>query len=203
MIFVCVVILTVHSNGQPYMKRRANLAESLYLLVLCTLAVMQIVEHKDAQYFVCLVLLIIAFVHTLIIFLYKAVRFFRQRFGHCACFLKTVMDRRSYEELENTQTDSNLDIDAQRQRRILDSIFSTSEESEQGKILQNNYLLFSSVNHLSSRSCYRGTIRVLQNNICYPTSVDLPSWFPDHKFDKCFLMSSISMFLNLFLNLEG
>ena len=123
MIFVCVVILTVHSNGQPYMKQRANFAESLYLLVLCMLAIMQIVEHKDAQYYVCLILLIITFVHTLVVFLYKAVLFFRNRFGHCACLLKTAMDRRSYEELENTQTDPNLDIDAQRQRSILDSIF--------------------------------------------------------------------------------
>ena len=139
MIFVCVVILALHSNCQPYTKRRANFAESLYLLVLCTFAIMQIVENKDARYYVCLVLLIIVSVHTLVVFLYEAVRFFRKRFDNCACLLNTVMERRSYEELENTQTDPILDIDAQRQQSILDSIFSTTEESDHGKLLFNRF----------------------------------------------------------------
>lgn len=128
MIFVCVLILTVHSNSQPYLRPRANLAESVYLLVLCILALMQAVDDDDARYYVCLVLLGILTVHALVVFCYKAGRFFRERFGCCTCALATVMGRRGYSELESTRANQTLDIDAERQRSIFDTIFRTSEE---------------------------------------------------------------------------
>ena len=126
MIVVCVVILSVHSNCHPYTRPRANYAESVYLLVLCTLAIMQIVEDKNAQFYVSLVLLCIVSVHTLAMFFYKAGRFFRQRFKCCANGQTTAVDRRGYEELENTLTEESLDTEVERQRRVLDTIFSAS-----------------------------------------------------------------------------
>ena len=135
MIAVCVVILAVHSNCHPYVRPRANYVESLYLLVLCGLAIMQIVEDEHAKYYVCLVLLIIVSTHTLVVFLYKAVRFFRKRFDCCACSQAAVVDRHGYEELEDTQTDTHTDTqteqsldtaEVERQKSIMDTIYSTS-----------------------------------------------------------------------------
>ena len=105
MIVICVVILTVHSNCHPYARPRANFTESVYLLVLCTLAIMQIVEDTPARFYVCLVLLIIVSLHTLVVFVFEAVRFFRKRFNYFAGAQDTVMERRDYEELDNTQTE--------------------------------------------------------------------------------------------------
>ena len=116
MIVVCMVILTVHSNCQPYMRSRANWAESLYLLVLCVLAVTQVVpeiveDKEQASLYVSVVLLGIVSIHTIVVFFYKAVRFFRGRFGCCACAEDPVVDPRGYEELENTQTTQSQDTD--------------------------------------------------------------------------------------------
>ncbi|KAL9984155.1 hypothetical protein ACROYT_G006421 [Oculina patagonica] len=134
MIFMCVIVLAIHSNCQPYVRDRANFTESIYLLVLCTLAIMQIVENKDAKYYVCLVLLGILAVHALVVTVYKAGRFFRKRFD-CACtWTKTAARRQGYDELESTQTEQNLDPETEIQRSILDTIFDSSEDgSANGK----------------------------------------------------------------------
>ena len=126
MVVVCMVILSVHSNCHPYTRPRANYAESVYLLVLCTLAMMQIVEDTNARFYVCLVLLCMVSVYTLMVFFYKAARFFRKRFECCA--QAALTERHGYEELENTQTEQSLDTDAERQRRIINTIFSTPGE---------------------------------------------------------------------------
>ena len=126
MIVVCMVILTVHSNCQPYARPRANFAESAYLLVLCILAVMQIVEDKTARFYVSVVLLAIVSVHALVVFLYKAVGFFRKRFECCACAQATAGEGRGYEEFENTQTEQSQDTEIERRRSIMDTIFSVN-----------------------------------------------------------------------------
>lgn len=130
LIFVCVVLLTIHSNFQPYERRRANIAESLYLMVLCTLAIMQEVNDDKVKYYVCLSLLIIASLHTVLVFFCKAVRFFPQRFDCCAFGQETAVQRSGFEELENTHTDSTMihNSESERQRNILDAILSSSIE---------------------------------------------------------------------------
>ena len=134
MIFMCVIVLAIHSNCHPYIRARVNFTESVYLLVLCTLAIMQIVENEDAKYYVCLVLLVILSFHALVLTIYKAVRFFRKRFD-CACTLaRTAPSRHGYDDLESTQIERALDTETERQRSILATIFdSRSEEgSEHG-----------------------------------------------------------------------
>lgn len=128
MILMCVVILAIHSNCHPYVSPRVNFAESVYLLVLCILAIMQIVENKHVQYYVCLVLLAILVFHALVVTVYKAGHFFRKRFD-CACtWRETAERRRGYNELEGSQSERTLDSEAERQRSILDTIFDSSEE---------------------------------------------------------------------------
>ena len=130
MIVVSMVILTVHSNCQPYMRSRANWTESLYLLVLCVLAVTQIVpkiveDKNQTSVYISVVLLGIVSIHTIVVFFCKAARFFRGRFRSCACAEDTVVDRNGYGELENTETTQDLDTEIERRRSVLDAIFST------------------------------------------------------------------------------
>ena len=134
MIFVCVIILAFHSNCQPYVRARVNLAESVYLLVLCTVAIMQITDDKQTKYYVCLVLLVILACHTLVVTVYKGARFFQRRFD-CACTQnKRTTRRQGYDELEGTQINRSLSTETERQRNILDTIFDSSEEgSEHGQ----------------------------------------------------------------------
>ena len=134
MIFMCVLVLAIHSNCHPYVRARVNFTESVYLLVLCTLAIMQIAENEDAKFYVCLVLLVIVTFHALVLTIYKAVHFFRKRFD-CACTLaRPAPSRHGYDELESTEIERTLDTEAERQRSVLDTIFdSHSEEgSENG-----------------------------------------------------------------------
>ena len=124
MTVACMVILAVHSNCQPYMRPRANYAESVYLLVLSVLAIMQIVDDQETAFNVCLVLLIIAAIHTLVIFFLKAGLFCRRRFKCCTGEETPDDQRHRYQELENTETEQSRDTEIERRKSILDTIFS-------------------------------------------------------------------------------
>ena len=124
MIVACMVILAVHSNCQPYMRPRANYAESVYLLVLSVVAIMQIVDDQETAFNVCLVLLIIAAIHTLGIFFLKAGLFCRRRFECCTGEERPDDQRHRYQELENTETEQSRDTEIERRKSILDTIFS-------------------------------------------------------------------------------
>ena len=124
MTVACMVILAVHSNCQPYMRPRANYAESVYLLVLSILAMMQIVDDKKTAFNVCLVLLIVSVVHTLVIFFLKAGLFCRRRFECCTGEERPDDQRHRYEELANTETEQSRDTEIERRQSILDTIFS-------------------------------------------------------------------------------
>ena len=100
--FVFLVFLTVHTYFQPYENRRANIMESLYLMVLCILAFM-VLGVKD---YICCSLVILAALHTLAVLLCKAVGLFRRRLNCCtACVRESDLDR-IVEEIENTPTNS-------------------------------------------------------------------------------------------------
>jgi len=130
---MCVLILAVHSNCQPYVRTRVNVAESVYLLVLCTLSIMQMTNNEPTKYYVCLVLLVILACHTIVVTVYKGTRFFRRRFD-CACAeIETATRRQGYNELEGTEIDQSISTETERQRKILDTIFHSSDEgSEHG-----------------------------------------------------------------------
>lgn len=135
-ILICVVILAVHSNCQPYLKPRVNFTESVYLLVLATLAIMQIVEDDTFRYKASLVLVFAVALHALMVAVYKAARFFRKRFD-CVCARRGLESNerlRDYDQLEDTEIDrDSLAAERERQKSILDTIFNSSTEgSEHG-----------------------------------------------------------------------
>ena len=119
----CMVILAVHSNCQPYIRTRANYAESVYLLVLSILAMMQIVEDHETSLYGCLVL-IPAAIHTLGVFFLKAGLFCRRRFKCCTGEETPDDQRHRYQELENTENEESRDTEIERRRSILDTILS-------------------------------------------------------------------------------
>ena len=129
MIFECVIILAVHNYCHPYLRSRANLAESVYLLVLCALAIMQIIEKHARLDILVKVLLLILACHTLVVFLCKAPHFFRNRF-HCAC-VRSNRSRRcqEYDELKSTESEESLSIETQRRRSNLDAISQTCSQA--------------------------------------------------------------------------
>ena len=122
--FVFLVFLTVHTNFQPYENRRANIMESLYLMVLCILAFMQSYEDKTVKDYICCSLVILAALHTLAVLLCKAVGLFRRRLNCCTvCVRESYLDR-IVEEIENTPTNSPVFTheDFERQQSIQDSL---------------------------------------------------------------------------------
>ena len=128
MAFECVLILAVHSNCHPYLRARANLAESFYLLVLCAVAMLQIVHDKETKDYYCVVLLVISACHTLVVTVCKTSIFFRHRF-HCACARSNrLARRRGYEELEGKESDQSQSTETQRRRCNQDPTPDSSEE---------------------------------------------------------------------------
>ena len=129
---VFLVLLTVHTNFQPYEKRRANIMESFYLMVLCILAFVQSVEFEDTTVkdYICSGLVILASLLALVVFLCKAVGFFRRRFNcSTVCVRENGLDRSDVEEIENTPTNSSVFTqgDSERQLRICDSFQETRD----------------------------------------------------------------------------
>ena len=87
MVLECTVILAFHSNFQPYLIQRINTTETLYLLCLSSLAILQLLKKKNIQTIISAILLILLVLHTTILAVYKGFRFFRKRFGFQRCLL--------------------------------------------------------------------------------------------------------------------
>ncbi|PFX25111.1 hypothetical protein AWC38_SpisGene10242 [Stylophora pistillata] len=128
MIFASIIILAVHSNCQPYLRTRVNFSESFYLLALCTIAVLctlpikKLVGSGTAE-IVCEVLVSSLAFHTSVVFVLKAVGFFRQHFD-CACVPFEEFARRSgYEKLGDTEFELSLDLETERRKNLFEPIF--------------------------------------------------------------------------------
>ena len=127
---MCALILAVHSMFQPYTKKRVNVVESLYLYVLCVIAVMQVLQESDSiANTVCSLLLIIATLHSGALTVYKAVGFFERRFK-CSCPKRCPKRRPTYGSMAETAIDNSIDPALKARKDIFDIIFSKSEDSE-------------------------------------------------------------------------
>ena len=127
---MCALILAVHSIFQPYRKTRVNVVESLYLYILCVIAVMQVLQDSQSiANIVCSLLMIVTTVHAGALFVYKAVGFFEKRFK-CSC-PKRCPRRRTYGSMAETAIDRSVDPALKARKDIFDTIFSKSEDSEE------------------------------------------------------------------------
>ena len=125
---MCALILAVHSIFQPYRKTRVNVVESLYLYILCMIAIMQVLQDSQSiANIVCSVLMIVTTLHAGALFVYKAVGFFERRFK-CT---KSCPRRRSYGSMAETAIDRSVDPALKARKDIFDTIFSKSEDSEE------------------------------------------------------------------------
>ena len=105
--------------------------ESLYLYILCVIAILQVLQDTySSTDIVCSVLLIVATLHAGALTVYKAVRFFEKRFK-CAC-PKRCPKRRTYGSMAYTAIDGSVEPAQKERKDIFDTIFSRSEDSEDG-----------------------------------------------------------------------
>ena len=129
MILMCVIVLAVHSNCHPYKKARVNITESVYLMILCLLTIMQIFPDSNDKYssknIVCLIFLIILSIHTCLLTLCKAIRFFGKRFGFAVPGISN-QDGVTQDPLGDSLIEQSLDTEDTRRRDVLDTIFSTA-----------------------------------------------------------------------------
>ena len=126
-IFVCTLILVAHSNAQPYKNTRINLVETVYLLLLSTLALLQQWENEATRDLLCVTFLIAASIHTVLLSLYKVGRFFNKK--RSCVGVKKAVKRKRYGSFEEPDLESSVEPEVQKRRDILDTIFGTSDES--------------------------------------------------------------------------
>ena len=127
---MCALILAVHSIFQPYRKKRVNVMESLYLYILCIIAIMQILQDSDdIANIVCSLLMMVTTLHAVVLTVYKAVAFFERRFK-CSC-PKRCTKRQNYGSMAETAIDRSVDEAQKKRKDIFDTIFSKSEDSDE------------------------------------------------------------------------
>ena len=120
MVFVCVVILALHSNMQPYRVKRVNTLETIYLVLLCTLATLQFLKDEDLRSTISALLLTLMTCHAFLLVTYKCYKFFSTRCqSKCCRRLKT-----RYGSTEET----TIDPEIKDKQDIFDAIFSNSNE---------------------------------------------------------------------------
>ena len=121
---MCVLILTVHSNMQPYIKKRINVIESCYLLILSTMAILLVLDSVPD--YIYAVLLAVPSLHTLVLTFYKAYWFFKKRFGRGQVSGEHA-ERTRYRSLEQS-----VENDEDRTRRdLIDAVFGSTLTSEE------------------------------------------------------------------------
>lgn len=121
------MILSAHCFFQPYRQQRANVIEGIFLLVLCSIAVFQMLElSHDERANMNTVILLLILLFTLLIFIWKFVEFVRGRMAR-----KTLEDT-EYENLDNTASTyvtGNIRSVEERKERI-DAMFSRADLSD-------------------------------------------------------------------------
>ena len=127
MILMCVLVLATHSIFQPYRRKRVNVIETLYLYILCTMAIMQVLEETSIANKVCCVLLIGTTFHFVALTIYKAAWFVKKRLKHP----KRFPTRRGYGSMGETEIESSIDPEQIRTKNIFDIIFSRSDDSRE------------------------------------------------------------------------
>lgn len=132
MMIMFVFVFAVHANVQPYKRIYTNITESIYLFVLCILAIVQIIEDEDSRNNVSAALLFIASIHSSIICAVKFWRFCKKK-CHCPCPKKARAP--TYGSLdENSRSESvvskaSIDYEVRIKQNLFDSIFALSGDT--------------------------------------------------------------------------
>lgn len=125
-------VFAIHSNVQPYQRIRTNVTESIYLFVLCILAVVQIMEDQDNRSEVTGCLLVIATIHSSIICAIKFWRFCKKK-CHCAYPRKArVHQYGSFDgnsRSESVRSRTSIDSEVRTKQNLFDSIFASSGDT--------------------------------------------------------------------------
>ena len=124
-------IFAVHSSVQPYKRIYTNVTESIYLFVLCVLAIVQIMDDQHHRCDVSGTLLVIATIHSVIVCAIKFWRFCKKR-CHCPCPRKVRSTQYgSFDDnSHNESLRKSVEPEARTKRQnLFDSIFSSSVDT--------------------------------------------------------------------------
>ena len=139
MFLLCLLALAFHSTFQPYKERRPNMVETLYLITLCALTILQVFKKlninttlTEMANIICTVLLILTSLHALGLFVLKTVRFFNLR-SKCrkTCFPNS---KRGYGSMENTDVRRSGDIGPQLRKQ---NVFSNQSFSSSFSVVSD------------------------------------------------------------------
>ena len=120
MVLVCVFILALHSNMQPYKSKLTNTTETIYLALLCTLAALQFLDHTNVRSTILGVLLTLMTCHAFLLTTYKCYKFVNKRMGNNNC--------RQCKGRYGSTDETRVDPEVQDKKDTFDTIFSNSNE---------------------------------------------------------------------------
>ena len=138
MFLLCLLALAFHSTFQPYKERPPNMVETLYLITLCTLTILQVVKKLNnttltkMASIICTVLLILTSLHALGLFVLKTVRFFNMRSKCRKTFFPN--SQRGYGSMENTDVRRSGDIGPQLRKQ---NVFSNQSFSSSFSVVSD------------------------------------------------------------------
>lgn len=122
MVLVCLFLLVLHSNMQPYRSSGTNTLETIYLALLCTLAALRFLKDYDVRSIVTAALLTLMTLHAFLLTTYKCYRFLKKRMKSSNC----GQCRTLYASIDET----TVDPEVQDKRDTFDAIFSNSNEGD-------------------------------------------------------------------------
>ena len=126
MIVMCTLTLCIHSIFQPYIKKRVNVVETLYLYILCVMATMQVLQKPYIANTACSWLLILTTLHAVVLTGYKAVGFFQRRCKRSCP--RGCQHWPEYGSLGETEIERSLDAEQIQRKNIFDIIFSSQDD---------------------------------------------------------------------------
>ena len=128
---MCLLLLALHASVQPYKRLRTNVAETVYLFILCILAVVQTLDNKDDRSTASAILLTVAAVHSGILCIYKFCRFCKKK-CHCRCPTKlSVKFSGKYRSFDDNSeiVKPSVDPEVQAKQNLFDTVFASSTDS--------------------------------------------------------------------------
>ena len=129
MIVMCSLILAIHSIFQPYRMKRVNVVETLYLYILCIMAIMQVLQETHVANCVCSLLLMSATAHAFALTAFKAVMFFQKRCKKSCP--KRCRHRRDYGSMGETKdVEESLTVEQKERKDIFDIIFNRADDND-------------------------------------------------------------------------
>ena len=129
---MCQILLVVHASVQPYKRRRTNITETIYLFVLCLLAIIETLDDIDTRSTACAVLVSLVTIHSFILCIIKFYYFCKKK-CHCRLLKKlSVKIPGKYQTFDDNSEyvrGPAVSPEVRAKQNLFDTVFATSTES--------------------------------------------------------------------------